>query len=85
MDFFKHGDVRGAVGADYEFRFLSDGMLRAVHIVRLSSDSEASARAQTYLEASPEFESVVVRSGFRFMREIARVGEVEERPRRRLS
>jgi hypothetical protein len=77
---------KGIAGADYEFRFHSSGMLRAVHVVRLLSDSEACVRAHKYLEVSPEFDSVIVRSGFRFMREIACVGEAqdEERPKRRL-
>jgi hypothetical protein len=72
------------VGADYEFRFRSHGTLLAVHIVRLTSDTEACARARRYLEASPEFESVIVRSGFRFMREITLGGEVETEKSSRL-
>lgn len=84
MDYFEQWDVRGLSGADYEFRFLSHGMVRAVHVVRLSSDSEACTRAYKYLEVSPEFDSVIVRSGFRFMREIVCVSEAEpERTKRR--
>ena len=70
MEPLEQWDVRDIVGADYEFRFLSNGMLRAVHIVRLSSDAEACSRAHKYLEASPEFETVIIRSGYRFMRKI---------------
>jgi hypothetical protein len=55
---------------EYEFRFLAEGMSRAVHIVRLNSDHEACLRAYAYLEASPEFDSVVIRCGVRFMRKI---------------
>jgi hypothetical protein len=82
MDTLEQWDVSGIGGSDYEFRFFSNGMLRAVHIVRLASDAEACARAQKYLDASPEFESVIVRSGFRFMRKIACVPEAEQEPPR---
>jgi hypothetical protein len=84
MEGFEQWDVRGIRGADYEFRFLANGMIRAVHVVRLSSDSEACYRAHRYLEASPEFDGVIVRSGFQFMREIVCTGEVEtERAKQR--
>jgi hypothetical protein len=69
MKFFGgNGEVQEVQEADYEFRFLWNGLVQAVHVVRLESDSAACARAQMYLEAAPEFESVVVRSGLRFMR-----------------
>jgi hypothetical protein len=85
MEDFEKWDVRGIRGAEYEFRFLSDGMVRAVHVVCLSSDSEAWQRAHKYLDASPEFDSVIVRSGFRFMREIVYSGETADSQVRQLS
>lgn len=52
MNILEQWGVSGLGGADYEFRFHSNGMVLAVHIVRLASDSEACARAQSYLEAT---------------------------------
>ena len=63
-------DKSAGIGADYEFRLLANGMLQAVHVVRLPSDAEACARAQAYLNASLEFDSVVVRCGVRYMQKI---------------
>ena len=60
-------NIQRPLGSDYEFRFLSQGIIRAVHVVRLPTDAEACTRAYKYLEVSPEFDGVVVRSGFRFM------------------
>jgi hypothetical protein len=64
-------DKSAGIGADYEFRLLTNGMMQAVHMVRLPSDAEACVRAQTYLNASLEFDSVVIRCGVRYMQKIS--------------
>jgi hypothetical protein len=56
--------------AEYEFRFMFHGMLRAVHSASVENDALACERARQYLYASPSFDAVVVRCGVRFMRKI---------------
>jgi hypothetical protein len=55
---------------DYEFRFFRQGTLKAIHVTAMDSDSEACARARVYLEKTPSFEHVEVRSGLRFMQKV---------------
>ena len=68
----RRGDAEGALGAVYEFRFLTDGRLWAVHTVSLENDTEACERARAYLAAVEGCNCVVVRNGVRFMRKITR-------------
>lgn len=63
---------------EYEFRFMSEGMFRAVHIVGLQSDDEACERAWAYLDAMPEFDCIIVRCGTRFSRQITYAEMFEE-------
>jgi hypothetical protein len=55
---------------EYEFRFFRHGTLAAVHVTAMDSDSEACDRARVYLESTPSFERVEVRSGLRFMQKV---------------
>jgi hypothetical protein len=55
---------------EYEFRFFRNGALAAVHVTAMDNDSEACVRARTYLEKTPSFEHVEVRSGLRFMQKV---------------
>ena len=55
---------------DYEFRFFRHGALTAIHVTAMENDSEACVRARIYLEETPSFEHVEVRSGLRFMQKV---------------
>jgi hypothetical protein len=68
----RRGDRADLLGAVYEFRFLTDDRLWAVHTVALENDTEACERARAYLAAVEGCSCVVVRNGVRFMRKITR-------------
>jgi len=60
---------------EFEFHFLTEGLLRLIHIVQLPSEGEACKRAVLYLDASDQFDAIIVRRGGRFMRMIEREAE----------
>ena len=64
-------------GFVYEFRFLCDGRLWAVHSAALANDDEACARARALMTTEP-CDCVVVRSGVRFIRKLHRHGNPAE-------
>ena len=55
---------------EYEFRFMAEGSLKLVHITELDDDHSAVNRARAYLEAIDGYDTVVVRSGVRFMQKV---------------
>ena len=55
---------------DYEFRFFRSGRFEALHMTAVDDDTAALERARAYLRASPHFEYVEVRRGFRFMQRV---------------
>ena len=54
----------------YEFRFLFNGHVWAIHTAPLPNDAEACERARRYLAAVEACDCVVVRNGVRFMQRI---------------